>query len=92
MLGINSPREPIGGMFAKEIRASLRRATTGRLTEAEKERRRQLKDTEKEWTAVWKLKPCTAVGFYESCDFAPSETKKPYKDTLRMYMTLYAKG
>ena len=32
-----------------------------------------------------------AVGFYERCGFAPNEVKKPYKDTLRMYMTLYSK-
>lgn len=33
----------------------------------------------------------SAVGFYERCGFAPNEVKKPYKDTLRMYMTLYSK-
>lgn len=31
----------------------------------------------------------SAVGFYEKCGFTPSELLKPYKDTLRMYMTLY---
>jgi len=36
-------------------------------------------------------KEYSAVGFYERCGFAPNEVKKPYKDTLRMYMTLYAK-
>ena len=36
-------------------------------------------------------KEYSAVGFYERCGFAPNEVKKPYKDTLRMYMTLYAR-
>jgi len=35
-------------------------------------------------------KDYSAVGFYESCGFLPSEFKKPNKDTLRMYFTLYA--
>ena len=30
-----------------------------------------------------------AVGFYERCGFTPNEAPKPYKDTLRMYRTLY---
>ena len=33
-----------------------------------------------------------AVGFYGRCGFTAAEAKKPYKDTLRMYMTLYAKA
>ena len=36
-------------------------------------------------------KEYSAVGFYERCGFAPNEVKKPYKDTLRMYLTLYSK-
>ncbi len=32
----------------------------------------------------------SAVGFYENCGFLPSEFKRPDKDTLRMYFTLYA--
>ncbi len=32
----------------------------------------------------------SAVGFYERCGFMPSEVKKPYKDTLRMFLTLYS--
>lgn len=31
----------------------------------------------------------SAVGFYSRCGFTPNELKKPYKDTLRMYRTLY---
>jgi len=34
----------------------------------------------------------SAVGFYERCGFTPNELKNPNKDTLRMYMTLYAKS
>lgn len=33
----------------------------------------------------------SAVGFYERCGFTANEVKKPYKDTLRMYMTLFEK-
>lgn len=31
----------------------------------------------------------SAVGFYDQCGFAPVEIKKAYKDTLRMFKTLY---
>ena len=34
----------------------------------------------------------SAVGFYSRCGFTPNELKKPYKDTLRMFRTLYANG
>lgn len=32
----------------------------------------------------------SAVGFYERCGFTANEVKKPYKDTLRMFRTLYS--
>ena len=32
----------------------------------------------------------SAVGFYQRCGFTANEVKKPYKDTLRMFRTLYA--
>ncbi len=32
----------------------------------------------------------SAVGFYEKCGFTANEIRKPYKDTLRMFRTLYA--
>ena len=32
----------------------------------------------------------SAVGFYSRCGFTPNELRKPYKDTLRMFRTLYA--
>lgn len=32
----------------------------------------------------------SAVGFYSRCGFTANEVRKPYKDTLRMYRTLYA--
>ena len=31
----------------------------------------------------------SAVGFYERCGFTANEVRKPYKDTLRMFRTLY---
>lgn len=34
-------------------------------------------------------KEYSAVGFYEKCGFTANEVKKPYKDTLRMFRTLY---
>ena len=36
-------------------------------------------------------KEYSAVGFYDKCGFAPNEVRKPYKDTLRMFRTLYDK-
>ena len=33
----------------------------------------------------------SAVGFYERCGFTANEVKKPYKDTLRMFKTLFEK-
>lgn len=54
MLGVNSPRELVSGNFAKEIREALRRAMTGQLTESEKEARRGLKATDKEWSIEWR--------------------------------------
>ncbi len=53
MLGMNSPRELVRGHFAVEVKSSLERALTHKLTDAEKEARRQLKETDKEWSAVW---------------------------------------
>lgn len=32
----------------------------------------------------------SAVGFYQRCGFTANEIRKPYKDTLRMFRTLYA--
>jgi len=31
----------------------------------------------------------SAVGFYSRCGFSPNELPKPYKDTLRMFRTLF---
>ena len=36
-------------------------------------------------------KEYSAVGFYEHCGFTANEVKKPYKDTLRMFRTLFEK-
>ena len=40
MLGINSPRELVKGLFAQNVRDSLHRATTGNLTASEKKHAR----------------------------------------------------
>lgn len=37
-------------------------------------------------------KEYSAVVFYERCGFTANEVKKPYKDTLRMFRTLYSAG
>lgn len=34
-------------------------------------------------------KEYSAVGFYQRCGFTANEVRKPYKDTLRMFRTLY---
>ena len=36
-------------------------------------------------------KKYSAVGFYDRCGFTANEVKKPYKDTIRMYRTLFEK-
>ena len=54
MLGINSPRELVKGLFAQNVRDSLQRATTGNLTASEKKARQNLKNASCEWTIVWK--------------------------------------
>ena len=33
----------------------------------------------------------SAIGFYQRCGFTANEVRKPDKDTLRMFRTLYAK-
>ena len=54
MLGIESPRKPITGQFAKELREALVRARTGNLNQSEKNSiLRSGKDCKK-YNAVWK--------------------------------------
>jgi len=54
MLGIESPRKPITGQFAKELREALVRARTGNLNQSEKNSiLRSGKDCIK-YNAVWK--------------------------------------
>ena len=54
MLGINSPRGLVTGSFAKDVRESLHRATTGNLTASEKKARQKLQNASREWNIVWK--------------------------------------
>ena len=54
MLGIESPREPIIGQFAKELREALIRARTGNLNQSEKESVLRSKSVSKKYNAVWR--------------------------------------
>jgi hypothetical protein len=54
MLGIESPRKPITGEFAKELREALVRARTGNLNQSEKEGIRRSERVLKKYNAVWK--------------------------------------
>lgn len=36
-------------------------------------------------------KEYSAIGFYDRCGFSANELRKPYKDTIRMFRTLYEK-
>ncbi len=56
MLGINSPREPITPEFSRKIREALWRATTGNLTEEEKDVVRRAREARKKWKIVWETK------------------------------------
>jgi hypothetical protein len=53
MLGINSPHVPVEGKFAEEIRATVRRMSTGRLNEADKRRIRRSRKVLQNFDAVW---------------------------------------
>ena len=54
MLGIESPRRPITGQFAKELREALVRARTGNLNQSEKESVRRSEKVLRKYNAVWK--------------------------------------
>ena len=54
MLGIESPRKPITGQFAKEIREALVRARTGNLNQSEKESVLRSAEVSRKYNAVWK--------------------------------------
>jgi hypothetical protein len=54
MLGIDSPHVPIEGKFADEIRATIRRVSTGSLNEADKRRIRRSRKVLQKFDAVWK--------------------------------------
>ena len=54
MLGINSPREPITPEFSRKIREALWRATTGNLTEKEKEFLRKEREVKEKIKISWK--------------------------------------
>ncbi len=54
MLGIESPRKPITGQFAKELREALARARTGSLNQSEKESVLRSEKVSRKYHAVWK--------------------------------------
>ena len=54
MLGIESPRKPISGKFAKELREALVRACTGNLNQSEKESIRRSEKISRKYNAIWK--------------------------------------
>ena len=54
MLGIESPRKPITGQFAKELREALVRARTGNLNQSEKESVLRSEKVSRRYNAVWK--------------------------------------
>ncbi len=54
MLGIESPRKPITGQFAKELREALVRARTGNLNQSEKESVLRSEKVSRKYNAVWK--------------------------------------
>jgi len=54
MLGIESPRKPISGKFAKELREALIRARTGNLNQSEKESIRRSEKISRKYNAIWK--------------------------------------
>ena len=54
MLGIESPRKPITGQFAKELRETLVRARTGNLNQSEKESVLRSEKVSRKYNAVWK--------------------------------------
>ena len=53
MLGINSTREPIKGIFAEEICEGVRRISTGNLNEADKRKIRRSRKVLQKYEAVW---------------------------------------
>ncbi len=53
MLGIDSPHVPVEGKFAEEIRATIRRVSTGSLNEADKRRIRRSRKVLQKFDAVW---------------------------------------
>lgn len=53
MLGIETPHVPVEGKFAQEIRATIRRVSTGCLNEADKRRIRRSRKVLQNFDAVW---------------------------------------
>lgn len=54
MLGIESPRKPIAGQFAKELREALVRSRTGNLNQKEKDGIHRTQKLSENYHAIWK--------------------------------------
>ena len=54
MLGIESPRKPITGHFAKELREALMRARSGNLNQSEMDSVHRSERVSRKYNAVWK--------------------------------------
>ena len=54
MLGFDTPHEPIKGEFAKEIRDTMRRMSTGKLNDADRIRIQRSRKVLEKFDAVWK--------------------------------------
>lgn len=53
MLGIYTPHIPVEGKFAEEIRATIRRVSTGQLNADDKRRIRRSRKVLQNYDAVW---------------------------------------
>jgi hypothetical protein len=54
MLGFDTPHKPIEGNFAKDIRETVRRVSTGNLNESDRKRLLRSRKVLKRYNAIWK--------------------------------------
>ena len=106
MLGIDSPRKPVRGIFVKVVRDSLQRSQTGNLTASELKARQSLKEASRKWKMVWKqmdeyefsIEPLKDFSVLHDFDCGVESMNKFIRNGFRtsidnhlMFMTLYAK-
>ena len=88
------PRYPALDIAYLAVQQEFRGKSIGRSivkTIAEKARNQDFAGCQFLTVEALATKDYSAVGFYEKCGFTANELKKPYKDTLRMFRTLFAK-